>query len=115
MDIMTPSYLFSAISLLLMGYNTRYIALTKLIRTRCKGDFLEEKEKLDLKIFRKRLEYIKKLQLFSIYSLFLSVISTFLILLNTILQKESFVLALLFFLISLYYSIRENFLSAKHI
>lgn len=115
MDTMTPSYLFSAISLLLMGYNTRYLALTKLIRERCNRKCSEKDNKLNLIIFRKRLEYIKKLQMFSIYSLIFSVISTFLILLNFSFQRETFTLSLLLFLISLYYSIKENFLSTKHI
>jgi hypothetical protein len=115
MDIMTPSYLFSAISLLLMGYNTRYLALTKLIRERCKRECREEENKLNLIIFRKRLEYIKKLQLFSLYSLIFSVISTLLILLKFTFQREAFALSLLLFLVSLYYSIKENFLSTKHI
>lgn len=115
MDIMTPSYLFSAISLLLMGYNTRYLALAKLIREKCKKKCSEKENKLNLIIFRKRLEYIKKLQMFSLYSLIFSVISTFLILLNFSFQREAFVLSLLLFLVSLYYSIKENFLSTKHI
>ena len=39
MDIMIPSYLFSAISMLLMGYNNRYLAIARIIR-----DFFKDKK-----------------------------------------------------------------------
>ncbi len=115
MDIMTPSYLFSAISMLLMGYNTRYLAITRIIR-----DFFNDKKvnlsKEDfenIELFRKRLGYIKKLQLFSLYSLLSATISIFLILIEYKFQRESFALALIFFMISLYYSLREIIISTK--
>lgn len=61
MDIMTPSYLFSVISMFLMGYNTRYLAITKIVRNRFNGNNcnLESRELEILKTFRKRLDYIK--------------------------------------------------------
>lgn len=115
MDIMTPSYLFSCISLLLMGYNTRYLSLSKLIRELFEEDKISRKEiNYDLiLLFRKRLKYIKKLQLFSIYALISSVVSTFLILLNLKGYKVSFATALVLFMISLYYSLKEIITSAK--
>ena len=113
MDIMTPSYLFSAISMLLMGYNTRYLAILKIIR----NTFEKRNGKLEkydnVILFRKRLKYIKKLQLFSIYSLISSVFSIFLILLDLKFQEETFALSLIFFMISLCYSILEILLSTK--
>ena len=52
MDIMIPSYLFSAISMLLMGYNNRYLAIARIIR-----DFFKDKNGMDFienfKIFHK--------------------------------------------------------------
>ncbi|MBP6409312.1 MAG: DUF2721 domain-containing protein [Fusobacteriaceae bacterium] len=115
MDIMIPSYLFSAISMLLMGYNNRYLAIARIIR-----DFFKDKKvnlgKEDfenIELFRKRLGYIKKLQMFSLYSLLSATISIFLILIEYRLQRESFALALIFFMISLYYSLREILISTK--
>ena len=79
MDIMIPSYLFSAISMLLMGYNNRYLAIARIIR-----DFFKDKKvnlgKEDfenIELFRKSLGYIKKLQMFSLYSLLSATISIF--------------------------------------
>lgn len=115
MDIIIPSYLFSAISLLLMGYNTRYLALSKLIRDFYKNNEITKKDIENIPLFRKRLGYIKKLQMFSLYSLIFSVLSTFLILLNCSFQRETFALALILFMLSLYYSLREVLLSTKHI
>jgi len=113
MDIIIPSYLFSAISLLLMGYNTRYLILVKLIRDACINGYSEKIDKIT--IFRKRLEYIKKLQMYSLYSLISAVFSTILILLDLQWQREFFALALLFFMISLIFSIKEILLSTENI
>lgn len=111
MDIMVPSYLFSAISLLLMGYNSRYLTLSSLTRDACKKQMGLE----NLHTIRKRVGYIRKLQSYSIYSLLCAVLSILLILLKFPLEKEFFALALIFFMGSLYYSIRENILSTKHL
>lgn len=114
MDITTPGYLFSAISMLLMGYNTRYLVISRIIRAFFKNPDIEAEKALEnIKVFRKRLAYIKKLQMYSLYSLLCATLSIFLILMNLKFERESFALSLIFFMISLYYSLREILMSTR--
>lgn len=116
MDIMTPSYLFSVISMFLMGYNTRYLAITKLVRNRFNGNNcnLENRELEILKTFRKRLDYIKKLQIYAILSMLVSTIAIFFNLFKWKGDSLFFILSLVFFMVSLIYSLMEIKLSTNH-
>lgn len=120
MDITTPALLFSAISLLLNAYNGRYLSLSKRIREfhsgqQKKGERIEKKEE-QIRLFRKRLDYIKRMQFFAVSALFLSTLSVFMLLLRMETGGQGiFALSLAGFLVSLYYVIRDILCSTEHL
>jgi len=112
MDITTPSLLFSAICMLLSAYNNMYLSLSRSIREFIsiqKQEGRRDKRKMkEINIFRKRIEYIKKMQFFAVISLLLATISIFFLLFSKIyIGRLSFILSLISFLISIYFAIRD--------
>jgi hypothetical protein len=120
MDLMlsltTPALLFPAISLLLLAYTNRFLAIAALIR----GLHTKYKESSDqiivgqIQNLRKRLVMIKNMQLWGIGSLFLCVLTMFMIYAGWQLAAEYvFGIALLALLISLGISIHEIHISIR--
>lgn len=116
LTLTTPALLFSAISLLLLAYTNRFLALAALVRSL----YNEYKEKPDQLLFgqiknlRKRLYLIKNMQIHGIVSLLLCVTCMLLIYLG----KDGFAaiifgIALVLLIISLALSVVEIQISVK--
>ena len=106
----TPALLFSAISLLLLAYTNRFVALASLVRNL----HAKYKETPNHSIFgqiknlRKRINLIRNMQIFGITSLLLCVLCMFLIYVKLMLFAEIvFGISLILLIISLTLSIRE--------
>jgi len=112
----TPGLLFSAISLLLLAYTNRFLAIAALIR-KLHSDYQHSPDKLvlgQIKNLRQRVQLIKNMQIWGVVSLFLCVLCMFLIFAdNQFLGKWIFGLGLLLLLVSLGISIKEIQISVK--
>ena len=112
----TPALLFPAISLLLLAYTNRFLAIANLIRSLHGGNAgaLDKRTKAQIQNLRKRLGLIKNMQLMGIGSLFLCVLCMFLLFGDYILAgKIIFAISLVMLLISLGLSIVEIQISVK--
>ncbi len=112
----TPALLFPAISLLLLAYTNRFLAIASLIRNLHGGNAgdLDRRTKAQIQNLRKRLVLIKNMQLMGISSLFLCVLCMFLLFGDYILAgKILFAISLIMLLISLGLSIIEIQISVK--
>lgn len=112
----TPGLLFSAISLLLLAYTNRFLAIAALIR-KLHSEYQKSPDKLvlgQIKNLRQRVQLIKNMQIWGVASLFLCVLCMFLIFAdNQLLGKWVFGIGLLLLLISLGISIKEIQISVK--
>ncbi|SNT13700.1 Protein of unknown function [Ekhidna lutea] len=112
----TPALLFPAISLLLLAYTNRFLAIATLIRQLHKSYLADPKSVLEgqLKNLRKRLFLIRAMQLFGLMSLLLCVLAMFFIYLKVgDWGSAIFGISLVLLLLSLIISIREIQLSTK--
>lgn len=115
-SLTTPALLFPAISLLLLAYTNRFLAIATLIRQLHKSHLDNPKSILEgqLKNLRKRLYLIRAMQLFGVLSLFLCVLAMFFIYLKAGQWGEFiFGISLVSLLLSLFISIREILLSTR--
>ncbi|MBN2609983.1 MAG: DUF2721 domain-containing protein [Bacteroidales bacterium] len=110
LTLTTPALLFSAISLLLLAYTNRFLALASLVRNL----HAQYKQNPDGRIFgqiknlRKRLLLIRNMQVLGITSLLLCVLCMFLIYIQSIMIAEFiFGFALLLLITSLALSVWE--------
>jgi hypothetical protein len=113
-NISTPALLFSAISLLMLAYTNRFLALASLIRQHIQlyEDKKEENTLKQIQNFKIRLKVIKYTQIFGVISFSLCVISMFLIFVSKIIPAEIvFALSLVSLFISLLLSLQEILLS----
>ncbi len=116
LTLITPTFLFSAISLLLLAYTNRFLSYAQLVRT-LKDRYMEDHSALTLaqiKNLRKRLYLTKNMQMLGVASLLLCVATMFLIYVR--LQQISvyvFGLALVLLIVSLTLSVLEIRISAK--
>lgn len=81
LSLITPTFLFSAISLLLLAYTNRFLSYAQVVRT-LKDKYLEDPDKVkaaQIANLRKRLYMTRAMQLLGISSLFLCVVTMFLI------------------------------------
>ena len=112
----TPGLLFSAISLLLLAYTNRYLAIASLIRS-LHDQYLSDHNQLlliQINILKKRVFLIIAMQVAGVVSLFLCVLCMILLFYNKLdLGNMVFGLALALLLVSLGMSIYEIFISAK--
>ncbi|GAB4245820.1 MAG: DUF2721 domain-containing protein [Ekhidna sp.] len=112
----TPALLFPAVSLLLLAYTNRFLAIATLIRQLHKS-YLSNPESVvegQLKNLRRRLFLIRAMQLFGVLSLFLCVLAMFFIYLKIGAWGELlFGISLVTLLLSLFISLREIQLSTK--
>ncbi|MEP1033773.1 DUF2721 domain-containing protein [Ekhidna sp.] len=112
----TPALLFPAISLLLLAYTNRFLAIATLIRQLHKSYLDNPKSVLEgqLKNLRKRLFLIRAMQLFGVLSLLLCVLAMFFIYLKVGEWGSAiFGISLVLLLLSLIISVREIQLSTK--
>lgn len=112
----TPGLLFSAISLLLLAYTNRFLAIASLIRS-LHDKYVDEHDGLvlaQIKVLSKRLFLIRTMQAVGVASLFMCVLCMFLLFgAHYLAGKLVFGVALLFLLISLGLSIYEIFVSSN--
>jgi len=110
----TPALLFSAISLLLLAFTNRFLALANLVRA-LHAQYKEKPDKVligQIRNLRRRLLLIKNMQVYGISSLLLCVVSMFLIYIETPRIAEIvFGIALILMIISLSLSIKEILIS----
>jgi hypothetical protein len=104
LTLTTPAVLFSAISLLLLAYTNRFLAIANLIRT-LYSKYTDTKSELirgQIQNLKKRVYIIRSMQFSGISSLFLCVLSMFLIYVSATLFAEIvFGVALILLIISL--------------
>ncbi len=113
-SISTPALLFSAISLLILAYTNKFLALATLIRQFI-GQYDQTKDVNILKQinnFQIRLKVIKYTQVFGVISFLFCILSMFFIFVNWIIPSEIvFGISLIAMFISLLLSLQEIFIS----
>ncbi len=110
----TPAVLFPAISLLLLAYTNRFLAISTLIRNLKKRFDEEGTEHLigQIRNLRRRIFLIRNMQWLGVFALFLCVISMFLIFENRpIIARNIFLVSMVSLILSLAISLREIHLS----
>lgn len=117
MNLTTPALLFPAISLLLLAFTNRFLAIATLIR-QLHANYNDNKENrvlaTQIENLRKRLFLIRNMQAFGVLSFFFCVLSMiFLFQEMETAGKWVFGVSLLLLLISLGISLREVQLSTK--
>ena len=114
LEITTPAVLFPTVSLLLLAYTNRFLALTAIVRQMDSSGEVEH-EFYQVKNLRKRLNYIKKMQYFGVSSLLMCAISMlFLFLQMDFIGKISFGISLVSLIVSLLFSLLEIQISHFH-
>ena len=112
----TPALLFPAVSLLLLAFTNRFLAIATLIR-QLHGKYTNDPRTVgegQLKNLRKRLYLIRLMQLMGVLSLFLCVLAMFLLYIDSKLAGEIvFGISLVALLLSLFVSLREIQLSTR--
>jgi hypothetical protein len=109
-DITTPALLFPAISLLLLAYTNKYLAIASLIRQLYNRLHNEKKETLKQQIgnLRRRVSLIIYMQIFAVLSITLCMFAMFSLFLNSyVLGSVIFSLSLLAMIASLLLSLYE--------
>ena len=107
LEITTPAVLFPTVSLLLLAYTNRFLALTAIVRQMDSSGEVEH-EFYQVKNLRKRLNYIKKMQYPGVSSLLMCAISMlFLFLQMDFIGKISFGISLVSLIVSLLFSLLE--------
>ena len=116
MTLTTPALLFPAISLLLLAYTNRFLALASLIRTLYDRYKAKPEQKIQAQIdnLRYRVGLIRNMQAFGISSLFLCILCMFVLFIGLIdIGQSLFAISLLLLLISLGISLREIQVSGR--
>ncbi len=116
LNITTPAVLFPAISLLLLAYTNRYIAISNRIRVLYDAYHKDKSEVVlaQIKILKKRIHLIKNMQLFGVLSIFSAALTMFLIYQGLpVWSTRTFFVSILSLLGSLVLSIYEIMLSNK--
>ena len=116
LTIITPTFLFSAISLILLAFTNRFLSYAQLVRT-LKDRYMDDHSAMthaQIMNLRKRLYLTKNMQLFGVASLLLCVATMFLIYIGLqIIAAYVFGIALIFLIISLSLSVWEIQSSAR--
>ncbi len=116
LSLTIPALLFPAISLSMLAYNARYLAIAALIRQLHKQYVETHSKKLDLQVkqLQKRLSIIKNMQAVAILSFLFSAITMFLIYVGfTFWANMAFGISLMALMLSLILSLIEVQLSTK--
>ena len=116
LTLITPTFIFSAISLIFLAYTNRFLSYAALVRD-LKDKYMTEPTAItraQIDNLQKRLKLIKRMQIFGIASLLLCVATMFLIYINyQTVAVYVFGVGLVCLIISLAYSIWEITISAK--
>lgn len=116
LTLTTPALLFPTVSLVLLAYTNRFLAIATLIR-KLADDYGKREDKRvadQIRNLKVRLRLIRDMQLFSIISLFLSVLCMFFLFNGQeLIAKYIFGTSLLTLLISLGISVREIYISTR--
>ena len=114
--LITPTFLFSAISLLMLAYTNRFLSYAQLVRT-LKDKYMENPDALtaaQITNLRKRLTLTRNMQWLGVGSLFLCVVTMFVIYIGyQAVAVWIFGLALIFLIFSLGISVREIQISIR--
>ena len=112
--ITTPAVLFPAISLLILAYMNKFLAISTLIR-KLKDKFVESEDQnilAQLRNLRRRIIIIRNMQWLAVFALFLCVLSMYFIFENQhVTAKNLFIAGMISLLASLFLSLREIHLS----
>ncbi len=116
LTLTTPALLFPTVSLILLAYTNRFLAMASLIR-KLADDYTKREDKSvadQIRNLKIRLRLIRDMQLFSIISLFLSVLCMFFLFNGQEpIAKFIFGTSLVSLLISLGLSVREIYISTR--
>jgi hypothetical protein len=116
LTLTTPALLFPTVSLVLLAYTNRFLAVAALIR-KLAAEYQNKKDKKladQIRSLRIRVRLIRDMQMLSIFALFLSVLCMFFIFEgNLLIAKYIFGTSLLSLLISLTFSLREIQISTR--
>lgn len=114
--LITPTFLFSAISLLLLAYTNRFLSYAQLVRT-LKDRYMEDHSAIthaQIMNLRRRLYLTKNMQLLGVASLLLCVATMFLIYVGLqVVSAYVFGAALVLLIASLGLTVMEIRISAK--
>ncbi len=115
LTIQTPALLFPALSLLLLAYTNKFLAITNLIR-KLHGDYHKKKNDsllYQISNLKRRINMIRWMQVLGVGSILFCVVTMFLIYNgNQVAAKILFAVSFLFMIASLIITILELFLSA---
>jgi Protein of unknown function (DUF2721). len=113
-NITTPTLLFSAISLLMLAYTNRFLALADLVR-KFKAAYSakpDSKILVQIKNFQNRLTIIKNMQFFGVSSFVTCIVCMFFVIFNRLfLARIVFAISLVLLFISLVFSLIEIHIS----
>jgi len=115
-ELSTPALLFPAVSLLLLAYTNRFLAVASLIRLLSKQVITQENCKVTDQInnLKRRLELTKWMQFFGVISILLCTLSMFFLFIDFIeVGKKIFGLSLATMCISLLLSLLEVYISTN--
>ncbi len=116
LTLITPTFLFSAISLIFLAYTNRFLSYAQLVRN-LKDQYMEDRSNMtraQIMNLKKRLNLTRLMQLCGVASLLLCVVTMFLIYLGCHLSAVYiFGLALVFLILSLALSVWEIQISVK--
>ncbi len=119
LTINTPALLFPAISLIMLAYTNRFLALANVVRNlHDRYQNRTETEKINIhhqiKNLKMRIRIVKNMQILGVMSILMSIISMYLIYIeNQDAAHITFAFSLVFFLISLILSLIELIHSTK--
>ncbi|MCX4333704.1 MAG: DUF2721 domain-containing protein [Bacteroidales bacterium] len=115
-SLITPTFLFSAISLIMLAYTNRFISYAQLVRT-LKEQYIQNRSEVtaaQIKNLKKRLYLTRNMQVLGISSLFFCVVSMFLVYIGfRTASVYIFGFSLLLLIASLGVSIAEILISVK--
>ncbi len=116
LTLITPTFLFSAVSLILLAYTNRFLSYAQLVRN-LKDKYMQDRSaitKAQIMNLKLRLKLTKYMQMFGVMSLLLCVATMFLIYLGTqLIAAYIFALALVLLIISLALSAWEIQISVE--
>ncbi len=116
LTLTTPALLFSAISLLLLAYTNRFLAIASLVRS-LHAKYKENPSQMllgQIANLKKRINLIRSMQIYGLASLLLCVICMFLVYIEwQLIAEVIFGIALVLLIISLAISIWEINISVK--
>ena len=117
LDITTPALLFPAITLLLLAYTNRFLAIATLIRNLHKQHLSDRDHTIiihQIKDLRRRLNMIRYMQAFGIFSFLLVVLCMFLLFRQYfVVASYMFAASLIALLVSLGISLVETHISTQ--